>query len=108
MAEKFTIKKEHLELIKNFWVDWIDGESGAPGVNSKRPYGNSDHLIDIAEILKWKLKDGELSEAQEVKAEKLHRELEIVLQICFSTLSFVEGTYKLKEKYSNEWIKTSK
>jgi hypothetical protein len=103
--DKFKITKEHLLLIKNFNVDWVDGESGAPGVDSKRPYGNSDHLQDIATILKWKIKDGELSETQETKAQKLHEEMETVLQICFSTLTFKEGTYKLKEKYSNEWVK---
>ncbi len=103
--KQFKITKDHLALIKNFNVDWNDGEAGAPGVNCKHPYGNSDHLQDIAEILKWKIKDGELTEAQEIKAGKLHVEMETVLAICFSTLSFKDGTYKLKDQYTNEWIK---
>lgn len=106
---KFTIKKEHLELIKNLVVVWNDGDGpGAPGINTKKPYGNSGVENDIAEILKWKLKDGELSEAQEVKAIKLHTELETVLSICLSTLSFTEGTYKQVDTFPDKWIKTSK
>ena len=106
---KFTIKKEHLLLLQNLIVVWNDGDGpGAPGINTKKPYGNSGVEKDIAEILKWKLKDGELSEAQEVKAIKLHTELETVLSICLSTLSFTEGTYKQVDTFPDKWIKTSK
>jgi len=51
-VREFTVTEGHLRLLRHAWVDWDQGEGyGAPGINPKKPYGNSDVERDIAEIL---------------------------------------------------------
>ncbi len=87
-CEDFTITKDHLNLLKRMYVSWDDCEFGAPSIDCKRPYGNSDVLDDIKEIT------GKRSHI-------LHKQMKVVLQIVLSTGDFKEGRYKLKEKYDN-------
>jgi len=50
----FEITREHLKLLKNMYVGWDDCEFGAPNIDPKRPYGNSDVINDIANALSIK------------------------------------------------------
>lgn len=107
--EKLTITEDHLKLVKRMYVDWNDCEYGAPYVDPKRPYGNSDVESDIAEILGWKIKtdrygDRVMTESQSKKAAKIHSEMENVLQICFRFLQFKTGTFKRENSWDN-WEK---
>ena len=55
-AQKVVITPEHVTLLKNLEIGWNDDAyEGAPEVDLKRPYGNSDVWMDIAEILEWDL-----------------------------------------------------
>ena len=83
---EFEFTDEHMKLLRAMYVDWEDGEAGAPAINCKRPYGNSDIHEDIAEVLGWELfedADGQkhLSKSQRDRAEKLHKETKDALQI---------------------------
>ena len=51
-AREFTVTDDHLKLLARTFIDY-DGwtEFGAPEVDPKLPYGNSDVYDDIAEIL---------------------------------------------------------
>ena len=90
-CEDFTITKDHLKLLKRMYVGWDDCEFGAPAIDCKRPYGNSDVLDDIKEIT------GKRSNI-------LHKQMKVVLQIILCTGEIKEGRYKLKEKYdSRSW-----
>lgn len=107
--EKFTITKDHLKLLKRMYVGWSDCEYGAPYIDPKRPYGNSDVENDIAEILGWKkIKDryGDevMTESQSKKAAKIHLEMKDVLQICLQFLQFKTGTFKRENSWS-DWEK---
>lgn len=110
----FEIKSYHLKLLKNSCVWWDETEYGSPGIDPKRPYGNSDVISDIARILKIKPKltdyDDEecLSREQERKLDEIHREMETVLQICLSTQKFKVGKYKKTEKYGKDGWKLVK
>lgn len=81
------ITEEHLKLLKKAYWRYDEAEYGAPCINPKRPYGNSDVEEDIAEILGWKLFENkygetELSKEQSDEANKLHRELlDVIKQI---------------------------
>jgi len=123
--ETFKITDNHLKLLKRMIVDWDDCEFGAPCIDPKRPYGNSDVYQDMLEILglkelkdgiykfklndkKWLLKgtdkyniylDGADEEKLCDKLKKLHKEMETVLQICFLTQSFKIGEYEKKDEY---------
>jgi hypothetical protein len=122
----FEVKKEHLLLLKQMCVGWQDCEFGAPEIDPKRPYGNSDVLLDMVEIIGIKKVGedvfqfdlfgkqyfiyGENKYNLEVKGKELikilndlHKETETVLQIALRTGMFKEGKYKLKDKYSDNW-----
>ena len=47
--ERFEIKPEHLKLIRRFCIGWQDCEFGAPEIDPKRPYGNSDVIQDMVD-----------------------------------------------------------
>lgn len=105
---KFTILPEHIKLLKSAQMEWNDCEFGAPGIDSKRPYGNSSVISDIAEILGLADEDGEYDRDQEDYMEKLHSETLTVLQITISTGKMEVGTYEANNVGNNyEWKKVS-
>ena len=115
--QRFTVTEEHLKLLRRAEVRWDDSEYGAPAIDSKRPYGNSDVVLDILEILgldkgtvtiggvTTEIDISDMDEPPEhlvAHCNKLHQETLAVLQIALSTGSFAAGTYEAKP-YSNEW-----
>jgi hypothetical protein len=51
---EFRMTKDHLTLLSHLYWEWNDCETGAPSVNPKRPYGNSNVAGDVCELLGWK------------------------------------------------------
>jgi len=126
--ERFEIKPEHLKLIQRFCIGWQDCEFGAPEIDPKRPYGNSDVIQDMVEVLGFEEIDPErflfklFGEEYRLKGEdkyniefddqeklveiltNLHKETEIALQICLETQIFQTGIFK-HEKYGGKWEK---
>lgn len=101
----FTVTADHLKLMKRAYVSWDDAEFGAPEIDAKRPYGNSNVIEDIAEILgvpedQWSDGDGEALPDAEQAFTKLHAETAIVLQIALNTGKFREGRY-VREGYGD-------
>ncbi len=106
----FTVTEDHLKLLRCAYVGWDDCEFGAPAIDCKRPYGNSDVITDIAEILhpgthaaldeeaydRW---EGE----NRMRLYNLHRETQTVLQIAISTGEFRTGMYRLPRGYGRAW-----
>lgn len=97
---RVLIKPEHLTLIRrmNWW--WDDSEYGAPAVDSKRPYGNSGVLGDLRELLGDGYSDDQL--------EELHRELEVVMQVCTSRMAFEAGEFQhpdVSDSCGGQWEK---
>ena len=104
---EFTVTDEHLKLLRRAYVGWDDCEFGAPAIDCKRPYGNSDVIADIAEILEvpddqWRDEDGDAFPDAEEAFTKLHAETAIVLQIALATGEFRPGRY-VCEKYGRNW-----
>lgn len=109
----FTVKEEHIKLLKNLCFSYDDYmEFGAPTVDPKRPYGNGDVYGDIGEILGWEKEELEseyydeytYSDEQRKAMDKLHREMEIVLQILVKNLSIELGEYEASQ-YGINWTK---
>jgi hypothetical protein len=92
-AREFTVTDEHLRLLRAAYVGWDDMEFGAPSIDPKRPYGNSDVVADI-EV--WE-------EENERRLTQLHRDTETALQIVLVTGSFAAGTYRRRFPYSRDW-----
>jgi hypothetical protein len=83
-------------------------EFGAPCVDPKRPYGNSDVIADIAEILGWMPKDwydGNQDKPDEwkVNGNRIHKEMQTVLQILVVNFSIRPGTYVNESDYGINW-----
>lgn len=84
---KFRLTAEHLKLLRRANIRWCGVESGAPGVDHKRPYGNSDVPQDVALILDWEPipeEDTEGQQDQRWRAARVHLETELALQVVCS------------------------
>ncbi len=113
-AVEFDVTEEHLKLVKRCNIDWMflgqDPSIGNFYQDTKRPYGNSDFLMDIVEILgiepehfdekdpdeKW------LSKDQEYYCFCRNIDMKVVMQILCSNLSIRAGRYERKP-YTRTW-----
>ena len=98
--KRFLVLEEHLKLLKHAYVGWNDCEFGAPGMDCKRPFGNSGVFADIAEILEIKPAgdgdyDDEFSESQEDYMLDIYKGLEMAMSILYKNLSLSAGMYCL-------------
>jgi hypothetical protein len=103
----FTINEAHLILLQRTYVEWFDCETGAPCINPKRPYGNSDVEHDICEILGFEVRgeDDPYTDDQLTYAAKLHKETKTALQICLYRQAFEPGKYMSDDICHREWEK---
>lgn len=109
---RFTITEDHLKLLPHLNIHFDQwAYEGAPGVDQKRPYGNSDVYGDIYEILNgagshYDPETGEdlISEEMYDQYKKLHEEMGIVLLICAQNNGVELGEYKAAN-YFRYWIK---
>ena len=98
---EFTVTKDHIKLARNIVFDWNDSEEMPLGrlmMDRRRPYGDSDIPKSVAEAIGLKgveVSSGEifLTKSQEDYCLKLHREMEIVMQIVVETGKFKSGNY---------------
>jgi len=111
-VKEFTLTDDHLKLLRRGQVSWDDGEGdGAPGINSKKPYGNSYVAGDIAEILgapdeDWIWENGHKSQVTPEAAERLmrlHVETVVALQIVLATGEFRPGRYRRAAVWTVGW-----
>lgn len=107
----FEVTADHLALLDRLqfgYDDWT--EFGAPEVDPKRPYGNSDVYDDIGEILgvtpggenHWG--DPEYTDEQREEMKDIHREMVQVLEILVSNRSIGQGYYRRTSKYGTRWV----
>jgi hypothetical protein len=107
-GRRFTVTDEHLRLLRRAYVSWDETEFGAPEIDCKRPYGNSNVLGDIAEILdipdsEWADEDMTPLPDAEWRFLRLHVETAIVLQIALATGEFRTGSYTREDKWGHNW-----
>lgn len=101
--QTFTITEEHLTLLRHAYIGWDDCEFGAPAIDCKRPYGNSDVYEDMAEILGVRFgADENMIELEKRRLRALHVDLQTVLQIAVQTGQFSTGTYR-SNRYGFDW-----
>lgn len=109
--EYFILTEEHIKLLKEMYVGWSDIETGAPEIDPKRPYGNSNVAYDVIELLNWvddeKLQDEEFLESNEFeeleeKAMKLHYETGEALQAILCDGSFEPGKF-VSDEFNLKW-----
>ena len=103
---EFILTNTHLELLRKASVEWDWIEFGAPSIDPKRPYGNTNVLSDILKIahpfsVNW---DEDAREAYLKKNAtalmKLHAETGVALQICLQRGAFETGRYVRPNSWS--------
>lgn len=108
MNKKLVVKEHHLKLLKELYIDWNNDGFGAPCVDPKRPFGNSDVFKDMARILCLDMPDEETQFEKYKRFEdslyKGYTELKDCLQILCQQFTITTGTYECNE-YSNIWVK---
>lgn len=92
---KFRLTGKHIKLLKSAYVGWNDCEYGAPCVEPKRPYGNSDVLRDVYRIVYGQTWDDSkpMSDQLEAELDLLHLETKTALQIVLQLRTFKPGTF---------------
>jgi len=119
---EFKLTDDHLKLMKRMFIEWDDtAYDGAPAVNIKRPYGNSDVPNDVAEIVSGREDDdtpdspfhyGRDGDLRSVEAEDgrvltvedltaIHKEMATALQIVLCTGAFRTGLYRTTRMYDS-------
>jgi len=103
---RFTLTDDHLKLLRRANISWDDCEFGAPGLDPKRPFGNSDVLGDIHEIIGVpadnRYDDGEWPAGVEERYTSVYSELAIALEIVLRTGTFEVGVYEA-DVYRRNW-----
>jgi hypothetical protein len=106
LAERFELKQEHVTLLRAMYWEWQDDENGAPGVDCKRPYGNSYILPDLAEALGRKLPPDDAEEYQDVVDELygLHDQTGTAIMVIIQAGSFEPGVYERQQgRHAYDW-----
>lgn len=105
-AKSFTLTEEHIALLRASYVGWDGCEFGAAAIDCKCPYGNSDVLGDMAEILGVPISDDEwnpFDEDTERKLRRLHSETQTALEIVLRSGTFQPGEYVTSSAYEGDW-----
>ena len=106
MKKLFELKEEHIKLLRKMCVGWDDCEFGAPSIDCKRPYGNSDVYNDIAKILEIEgtiVDDREVFSQEQINLmNEVHKETETALQIVLIIGEFRPGEY-IADGYLDNW-----
>jgi hypothetical protein len=97
VSATFALKPEHIMLLRRAFVGWQECETGAPEIDPKRPYGNSDVAGDVAEILGVGGTPcrhcGQSADRDDEALLALHYETGLALQVILSSGSFEPGVY---------------
>lgn len=116
----FTVDRQHIALLGRTYTTWMDDYYlGAPGVDPKRPFGNSDIERDIYEIIyKGRTPEGvdpdqfwdTFNPDDHPELYERFREMEYVVQIALQCASRGEpmtvGEYSRVEEYDTRvWRK---
>jgi len=93
VGEVFDVTEGHLALLRRSYTGWQYCEFGATEINPKRPYGNSDVICDIAEIVDGVRTEEPTPEAA-ARYARLHRETEFCIQILLQLHCITVGSYR--------------
>lgn len=111
MSETFEVTDDHLILVRELYWTWDDCEFGAPAVDPKRPYGNSDVVGDIAAILRYEAitdPDNEdepyFDEEDASNMERSHYALVSLLEIACQRLAFPAPGSVWRKNPAGRWV----
>jgi len=108
---EFNVTEKHINLIKRINIKWGFNKDeynfGALYQDNYRPYGNSDWIGDIAEIIGIKKQDeefaDEFTDEQIDELALLNMDMRICIPILFNNLYIQVGVYKRTSQYADNW-----
>jgi hypothetical protein len=121
--KRFELTEAHIKLMRRMHVRWHDYEFGAPGVDAKRPYGNSSVYWDMLDILGETPEcvvriagieytpgsyDFDLPKEVEERLMKLHKETQWALGILLNHGSIEPGQYVSPDGFGLTWEKEAR
>lgn len=97
---KFELKQEHIDLISELNFKGVVSTEGGeieyrPGIDYKRPFGNSGVTYDVLQKLGLTGDDGNYKDADRKRAELLIIELPVALEIIVKNKTFEPGEYEV-------------
>lgn len=102
--KRFELRPEHVTLLRAATVQWNQMENGAPMIDPKRPYGNSDLSADLARVLGLSyVNEAGPSYEGARRAYLAHVETQTALEIVLRTGSFAVGIYETSSDYKTDW-----
>ena len=105
---KFELKQEHIDLISELNFEGIVFTEGSeikyrPGINYKRPFGNSAVTYDVLQRLGMTDDDGNYKDADRKRAEQLIIELPVALETIVQNKTFEPGEYEV-DRHSTYYL----
>jgi hypothetical protein len=99
---QFHLTEDHLKLLRHVQISWCGDEFGAPTIDPKRPYGNSDVYEDMREIL-----NNYPDDLTDEELRQLHEELRYALEIVVNNAGECVqlGTYKKDMSTNYSFVK---
>lgn len=97
---EFTMKPEHVALLRNAKVQWNAQGHGAPQINPDRPYGSTAFFSSIARCVEHEGDTDDTSQREEFS--QLHAETAVALQVILKTGKFKATTYRA-DKFTQDW-----
>lgn len=106
--DEFEITEDHLKLVRKMHMGWNEDCFGAPGLDCKRPYGDSWVYGDLAEYLGIEPEDPERGFTPDEKMfmYNVWRDTQTVLQILIDNLDSgikVGKVYK-QDSDTGKWV----
>lgn len=107
----FELRQAHLDLLEQTNVRWSNVEYGAPGIDEKRPFGNSGSACIEREICDYlgyepvtedRYGNPVYDEEERSDAVETYGELDSALQIVLSCQTFTPGVFE-KQEYTRNW-----
>jgi hypothetical protein len=89
---EFDLTSDHLKLLRELVVVWLEAEAGAPAVYSLEPYGSEDIYADMLRILDLK-SDTSPSNEQKARLDTLQGEMEQAFEIFLQEASLPPSEY---------------
>jgi hypothetical protein len=109
---RFHLTDDHITLLEHVSIRWSDVEYGAPGIDEKRPFGNSGSSYIEREICEYlglePVATDDYSgpiydDEEEREAIQTYNELDTALRIILSKQTFTPGVFVNEKAYGHDW-----
>jgi ribosomal protein S27AE len=111
-SQEFHLTQDHIDLLEQANIRWSDVEYGAPGIDEKRPFGNSGSAYIEREICEYLdlepvATDHEgrdvYDDDEKHEAIDTYNELDTALRIVLSHQTFTPGVFVKENLYLDDW-----